>query len=329
VVDVAPGALSTDEFILERPDGGLGQGVVECIADRPDRGIDAFVEEPLSERHRGVLTARIVVRNQAVQVGVAFLCAGEEGVLDSIENQRGGHRFGCTPAHDPATEGVDDECDVDEPGPGRHIGKVGYPQAIWRRSTEVAVDEVRVAWMAVIGDRGLVLGPVTGMGPQTITRACLVMAYYFLGKGDDARSASQGLLAAADATGNPSTACFALLAHGIAYHDADPVAAYNALRRALTVAQESGNRQMESALASTVWLVAATDRDPVDYFQYLIVAIRHYYDVGNVTLLHNPLAILASLLDRLGRHEQAATISGFAATAFTRASYPQICRLPW
>jgi hypothetical protein len=24
VVDVAPGALSTDEFILERPDGGLG-----------------------------------------------------------------------------------------------------------------------------------------------------------------------------------------------------------------------------------------------------------------------------------------------------------------
>ena len=33
VVDVAPGALPTDEFILKRPDGGLGQGVVECIAD--------------------------------------------------------------------------------------------------------------------------------------------------------------------------------------------------------------------------------------------------------------------------------------------------------
>ena len=82
---------------------------------RPDRGIDAFVEEPLSERHRGVLAARIVVRNQAVQVGVAFLCAGEEGVLDRVEDQRGGHRFGCTPAHDPATEGVDDERDVDNP----------------------------------------------------------------------------------------------------------------------------------------------------------------------------------------------------------------------
>jgi hypothetical protein len=73
-----------------------------------------------------------------------------------------------------------------------------------------------------------------------------------------------------------------------------------------------------------MWLVATTDRDPDDCFLYLIVAIRHYYDVGNAALLHNPLAILASLLDRLGHHEQAATISGFAATAFTHASYPEI-----
>ena len=29
-------------------------------------------------------------------------------------------------------------------------------------------------------------------------------------------------------------------------------------------------------------------------------------------------------LDRLGHHEQAATISGFAASAFTLASYPQL-----
>jgi predicted ATPase/class 3 adenylate cyclase len=161
-------------------------------------------------------------------------------------------------------------------------------------------------------------------GPDTITRACLAMAFYFLGNCDEARVASQGLLAKADAIDNPSTACFALLAHGIAYHDADPIAAHDALRRALTVAQNSGNRQMESAVASTMWLVATTDRDPDDCFLYLIVAIRHYYDVGNAALLHNPLAILASLLDRLGHHEQAATISGFAATAFTHASYPEI-----
>jgi hypothetical protein len=150
------------------------------------------------------------------------------------------------------------------------------------------------------------------------------MALYFSGEGGEARVASEGLLAAADATHNPLTACFVLLAHGLAYHDADPVAAYDALRRALTVARESGNRQMESAAAVTLWMVAATESNPIHFFQYLTVAIQHYYDAGNVANLRNPLAILASQLDRLGHHEQAATISGFATTAFTLASYPQL-----
>jgi len=51
----------------------------------------------------------------------AFLRAGEEGMLDGVEDQRGGHRSGCPPADDPAAERVDDERYVDEPGPGRHV----------------------------------------------------------------------------------------------------------------------------------------------------------------------------------------------------------------
>jgi hypothetical protein len=31
VVDAAPRALAADQFVLERPDGGLGQGIVECL----------------------------------------------------------------------------------------------------------------------------------------------------------------------------------------------------------------------------------------------------------------------------------------------------------
>lgn len=163
-----------------------------------------------------------------------------------------------------------------------------------------------------------------GTGPLTVTRACLVMAFYFLGNGDEAMAASQGLLAAADAARSPSTACFALLAHGLAYYEADPAVAYNALRRSLAIAQESGNRQMESASASTVLLAASTYGDPIESFETLLVLIRRYYDVGNTALLRNPLAILASLLDRLGHHEQAAIISGSAASDFSRASYPQL-----
>jgi hypothetical protein len=116
----------------------------------------------------------------------------------------------------------------------------------------------------------------------------------------------------------------ALIAHGLAYYDADPAAAYDALRRALTIAQESGNRQMESASASTVLLVAVTYRDPIECFETLMVLIGRYYDVGNVALLLNPLAILVSLLDQFGHHEQAAIISGFAASLFSLASYPQL-----
>ena len=71
-------------------------------------------------------------------------------------------------------------------------------------------------------------------------------------------------------------------------------------------------------------MFGATDHDPIDAFDYLTVTIRRYQDAGSVSLLHNPLAILAAVLDRLGYHEQAATITGFAVTPMTRASYPQI-----
>ncbi len=150
------------------------------------------------------------------------------------------------------------------------------------------------------------------------------MALYFSGKGDEAMAASDGLLASADTAENPMTVCFALLAHGLAYHDTDPVAAYDALRRALTVARDSGNGQMESAAAAAMGIVAPTDRYPVEFLHYLIVAIRHYYDAGNTANLQNPLAILTCVLDSLGHLEEAATISGFAATAFTYASLPQL-----
>jgi hypothetical protein len=56
----------------------------------------------------------------------------------------------------------------------------------------------------------------------------------------------------------------------------------------------------------------------------MTLAIRRYYDSGNVALLRSPLAALAAYLDRLGHHEPAATISGFAATSFTRTVRPEI-----
>jgi hypothetical protein len=40
--------------------------------------------------------------------------------------------------------------------------------------------------------------------------------------------------------------------------------------------------------------------------------------------MRNPLAILASLFDRLGRYEAAATIAGFAVNPLTALAFPEI-----
>jgi hypothetical protein len=161
-------------------------------------------------------------------------------------------------------------------------------------------------------------------GTHTLARALLAVALTFADAHDEALAASEGLPAAADATGNPNVASFALLAYGFARRDADPAAAYAVVQRGLTIAQNSGNRWAESILAGVLsrWVVA--HGDPTDAFDYMTLAIRRYYDSGNVALLRSPLAALAAYLDRLGHHEPAATISGFAATPFTRTARPEI-----
>jgi hypothetical protein len=54
------------------------------------------------------------------------------------------------------------------------------------------------------------------------------------------------------------------------------------------------------------------------------LAIRNHYDSGSFSLMLSPLVILATTLDRLGHNEAAATISGFTATPYTRASYMEM-----
>ena len=53
--------------------------------------------------------------------------------------------------------------------------------------------------------------------------------------------------------------------------------------------------------------------------EYSAVAIRNYHDAGNTANMRASLAALAACLDRLGRHEAAATIAGFAFNPITAA----------
>jgi hypothetical protein len=80
-------------------------------------------------------------------------------------------------------------------------------------------------------------------------RAWLVSALALAGCGGEAMDSADGLIEAAEATGNPHLLALALGAYGLAFRDADPVGALNAQGRGLVIAQDSGNRTMASALA--------------------------------------------------------------------------------
>ena len=155
-------------------------------------------------------------------------------------------------------------------------------------------------------------------------RALLVVALAVAGCGGEAMDSADGLIEAAEATGNPLLLASALWAYGAAFRDADPVGALHALGRGLVIAQDSGNRSRASVLATTLALVEAEQGDTVSAFDHLTLAIRNYHNAGNTTTIRVPLAVLAALFDRLGRYEPAATIAGFALNRMAPAAFPEI-----
>src|SRR5262249_26438093 len=107
-----------------------------------------------------------------------------------------------------------------------------------------------------------------GEGMSAFNRGSMAMALTTAGELDEAQAASAGLLDAVDAADNPSAQAFALLAYGYVWRDADPAAAYEALRRGLPIAQRSGNRMIESYLAVNLSAFAAANRDPMDALDF-------------------------------------------------------------
>jgi predicted ATPase/class 3 adenylate cyclase len=155
-------------------------------------------------------------------------------------------------------------------------------------------------------------------------RECLVVALSAAGSGGEAMDSADGLIEAAEATGNPGSLAGALWAYGMAFRDADPVGALNAMSRGLVIAQDSGNRTHVSVLAPFLARLEAEHGDTVTAFDHLTLVIRNFRDAGDPTTIRVPLAVLAVLLDRLGRYEPAATIAGFALSPLAAVGVPEI-----
>jgi hypothetical protein len=152
----------------------------------------------------------------------------------------------------------------------------------------------------------------------------MAIALAVMGDTDEALAESQNMLAIARGASNPSLAGAMLLAYGWVRRHGDPTAAYEALHQGWRIAEECNNRQQASITAGLLSGLATARGEFTDAFDYITTTIRYYYDSGTVELMHVTLGILVVLLDRLGYHEPAATISGFAADALARASFPEI-----
>ena len=161
-------------------------------------------------------------------------------------------------------------------------------------------------------------------GTHTHSRASLAMALTIAGDTEEALAVSEDLLADGASTNNPQLVCFALLAYGFARHHTDPIAAADALRRGLAIAQDNDNRFAESQLAGSLSRLTAVHGDPVEAFDYVALSIRNHHNAGSFTLMRSPLVTLAAIFARLEQYEPAATITGFAETPFTRSVFPEI-----
>ncbi|MGA7052035.1 MAG: hypothetical protein WBZ37_12315 [Mycobacterium sp.] len=92
----------------------------------------------------------------------------------------------------------------------------------------------------------------------------------------------------------------------------------------MIIAQDNGQRSYETNMAATLARIEATHGDPSAALDYVTVAIRNYHDSGITVQMHGSLAILAVVLDRLGRYESAATIAGSARSAFNMSFIPEL-----
>ncbi|MGO9506738.1 MAG: ATP-binding protein [Mycobacterium sp.] len=159
---------------------------------------------------------------------------------------------------------------------------------------------------------------------RTLARTCLIFALIAANSHDEAIAAADGLIEAAEASGNPWEISYASLAYGMAFLEADPSGALDALRRGWVIAQDSGIRCNESYLAGNLARLESLHGDKVAALDFLALSIRNYSHSANTLSLTTPLAVLAAILHRLGRLEPAATVAGFARGPLTEGILPEL-----
>jgi tetratricopeptide (TPR) repeat protein len=162
-------------------------------------------------------------------------------------------------------------------------------------------------------------------GPlHILSQSLLAWALISSGETDKAVAIVEGLPAAAEMSDNPQYKVLALTSYSWTYFELDPAAAYDTCRRAMAIARDSGNRYVGTTTYLLLSRLAVSHGEPIEAIDLLIEATGSYHDSGGYLLVTGPLALIAVVLDRFGRHEQSAVIMGFSDRPNTRVTFPEI-----
>jgi predicted ATPase/class 3 adenylate cyclase len=159
------------------------------------------------------------------------------------------------------------------------------------------------------------------VGDPLYASVTLVLALSFAQRHDEATALAQEVLEAAEASGSLIGLNAALTAFHFAHFDRDPRAAFGALRRSVEIGQELGIATGHSA--SMLARAEAASGDASAALVACHQALLAYAASGDVAGASTPLAVLAGLLHRVGRHEPAAVLAGAAEFA-GMSSYPDL-----
>src|ERR1700730_12718444 len=140
-----------DDLGLVETVDGLGQSIVVAVADATHRGLDTSFDQALGVFDRDVLAASVAVMHEpAAMEGPPIM----QSLLQGVEHEVGVRRSGRAPANEAPRVRIDDEGDIDEARPGRHVGEVGEPKRIRALRLELPIDVIQRAWRRLVADRG-------------------------------------------------------------------------------------------------------------------------------------------------------------------------------
>jgi predicted ATPase/DNA-binding SARP family transcriptional activator len=143
-----------------------------------------------------------------------------------------------------------------------------------------------------------------------MTEISVCQAWAYAGRQDEAAGLLPGLLARAEATGNPTAISWAHYVRGEACHEADPEAAAAAYRAAAEHGRRSENWLFVMLARSALVALAVRRGPPQQALEEAEDVLARWSDLRNQAAQWGVLAVVVTLLSRVGELPEATVLAG-------------------